>query len=213
MVDDAIDARFILGVDLDGVVADWNAGFKPIAAEFLGVDADSLPPPHSWELTEWGFDKDSLHDVFEVAVAAKRMYRDLPVYPHASEVLHRLSDAGVHIRIVTHRLVLTGAHQATASDTVAWLDDNDIPYWDLCFLGRKSDLSVDLLIDDAPHNIASLRRTGQNVLVMDQLYNRHLGGPRAHGWLEVEQYVMSVLPPDLPRLPLELHLPEETREA
>ncbi len=207
MVDDAVDARFILGVDLDGVVADWNAGFKPIAAEFMGRDIDEMPEANTWELTEWGFDQELLHQAFEVAVGERRMYRNLPTYPHASEVLHRLDDAGVHIRIVTHRLVLTGAHQTTAGDTIAWLDDNEIPYWDLCFLGRKSDLAVDLLIDDAPHNIASLRKAGRNVLVMDQLYNRDLGGPRANGWLDVEKYVMSVIPHDLAKLPLDDFLP------
>ncbi len=201
MVDDANDARFILGVDLDGVVADWNAGFRPIAAEFLGRDEAELLDPNTWELTEWGFDKQTLREVFELAVGERRMYRDLPVYPNASEVLRRLSSEGVHIRIVTHRLILTGAHQTTATDTIAWLEDNGIPYWDLCFLGRKSDLAVDLLIDDAPHNIASLRKAGSNVLVMDQLYNQELGGPRAKGWLEVEEYVRSVLPENLPKLP------------
>ena len=31
--------QFVLGVDLDGVVADFAQGLKPIAAEWLGVGA------------------------------------------------------------------------------------------------------------------------------------------------------------------------------
>ena len=32
------DRRFVLGVDLDGVCADFYGGLKPVAAEWLGVD-------------------------------------------------------------------------------------------------------------------------------------------------------------------------------
>lgn len=35
-------SEFVFGVDLDGVVADFIQGLKPIAAEWLGVSADTL---------------------------------------------------------------------------------------------------------------------------------------------------------------------------
>ena len=43
--------QFVLGVDLDGVVADFYAGLRPIAAEWLGVAADTLPLEVSYGLT------------------------------------------------------------------------------------------------------------------------------------------------------------------
>ena len=49
--------RFVLGVDLDGVCADFYRGLRPIAAEWLGVDAATLPERVSWGLPEWGIDK------------------------------------------------------------------------------------------------------------------------------------------------------------
>ena len=50
------DRSFVFGVDLDGVVADFYGGLRPIAAEWLGVNLDSLPERVSWGLVEWGVD-------------------------------------------------------------------------------------------------------------------------------------------------------------
>jgi hypothetical protein len=53
----------------------------------------------------------------------------------------------------------------------------------------RHDADVDL--DDTSHQIESLRASGQTVLVFDQLYNRHLDGPRAQGWSEVVEHVLA----------------------
>ena len=45
---------FVFGVDLDGTCADFYGGLRPIAAEWLGVDVDSLTTEVSWNLPEWG---------------------------------------------------------------------------------------------------------------------------------------------------------------
>lgn len=193
MADDDLDGHFVLGVDLDGVCADWGSGFRAIAERHLGLDAGHLPPAHTWEMTEWGLEPGQLGELFQIAVDRERIFRHLPMYPRVSEVLTELSHAGVHIRIVTHRLALPGRHAVVVQDTVEWLDEHEIPYWDLCFLGRKSDLELDLLIDDAPHNVESLRAHGRNVLVMDQPYNQHVGGPRVRDWTEVDAYVRALL--------------------
>lgn len=60
------EPEFVLGVDLDGVVADFYAGLRPIAAEWLGVEIDTLPAPVTHGLAEWKVDKapggyDALH--------------------------------------------------------------------------------------------------------------------------------------------------------
>jgi uncharacterized protein (TIGR02246 family) len=52
----ATNRRFVLGVDLDGVCADFYRGLRPIAAEWLGVDVATLPERVSWGLPEWGID-------------------------------------------------------------------------------------------------------------------------------------------------------------
>jgi hypothetical protein len=42
--------QFVLGVDLDGVVADFYAGMRTIAAEWLEVPIESLPTTVSYGL-------------------------------------------------------------------------------------------------------------------------------------------------------------------
>lgn len=198
--EDGHDRPFVLGVDLDGVLADYEAAFRPVVARRRGVDPDTLGAAHSWELSEWGIpDRDAFTGHLRAAIEQDRIFRSMPIMPGAREALRRLSHDGVHIRIVTHRLVLSGLHAIVLHDTAAWLERHRVPYWDLCFLGRKSDLAVDLLVDDAPHNVASLRAKGRDVLVMSWPYNRHLGPPRADSWEQVEAHVRDLLAARTPR--------------
>ena len=76
--------------------------------------------------------------------------------------MRRLAGEHVYIRIVTHRLFVSGQHRMVVSDTARWLDEQHIPYMSLCFAG--------------------LREVGQHAVVFDQPYNRNLDGPRMTGW-------------------------------
>jgi 5'-nucleotidase len=178
----------VLGVDVDNVLADYTGGLRRIVAAERGIEPDLLPDPSRWSAyEEWGFTPETFDALHRRSVVEHRLFRDLEPMPGAADVLRRLSERGVRIRIVTHRLYLSGMHQLAASDTVAWLDAHDIPYWDLCMVARKADVGCDLMIDDAPHNVAALRDIGRRVVVYDWPYNRHLAGPRAGDWAEVEQ--------------------------
>lgn len=182
---------FVLGVDLDGVCAEHTRGFRRIVAERLNVSEDSLTLERGWNFEEWGFSPDEFEEHHRYAVTEGRMFRDLEVIDGAAEALLRLSDAGVWIRVITHRLFVNWGHQIAAGDTVAWLDRAEIPYRDLCFLGAKPEVEADLYIDDAPHNVEALRAAGNEVIVFDQYYNRHLDGLRANDWREAEEIVMQ----------------------
>jgi hypothetical protein len=115
----------------------------------------------------------------------------MPPVVGAAEALWRLSDAGVWIRIITHRLCVNWGHAVAVADTVAWLDDNGIPYRDICFLGAKPEVEADCYVDDAAHNVEALRAAGNEVIVFDQPYNAGVADPRAHGWAEVEELVSA----------------------
>lgn len=180
---------FVLGVDLDGVCADHTEAFRDVVAEALGVDRGSLGEQTSWSFAEWGIDDETFLELHRRAVLERRMFATMPPIEGAAEVLWRLSDAGVWIRIVTHRLYANWGHKVAVADTVQWLDDHGIPYRDLCFLGDKPQVGADVYIDDAPHNVERLREAGQTVIVFDQPYNRHLAGERARTWDEVEEIV------------------------
>ena len=183
---------YILGVDLDGVCGDYTSAFRAVVAEELGVDPTTLPAARSWDFAEWGIrgpeEFDRLH---RAAVLEHRMFRDMPAFPGAAEALWRLSDAGVWIRIITHRLYVNWGHAVAVADTVAWLDDEGIPYRDICFLGAKPEVEATCYVDDASHNVSALRDAGNHVIVFDAPYNQDLDGPRATSWAEVETLVLD----------------------
>ncbi len=58
MADPKQPAEFILGVDLDGVVADHTFRFREIMAELRGVQPETMPLDRSWDFAEWGFEPD-----------------------------------------------------------------------------------------------------------------------------------------------------------
>jgi 5'-nucleotidase len=189
----ANDRQFILGVDLDGVVADHSRRFREIYAELQGIDPETLPLDRSWDFHEWGLDDEQYSHYHRIAVMEHDMFRTMPLIAGAADVLWRLSDAGVWIRIITHRLYVHWGHEKAVGDTAAWLDANRIPYRDLCFLGAKPQVEADVYIDDAPHNIEQLRAAGNTVITFTQPYNRSVeGAPRAESWAEVEAIVTEL---------------------
>lgn len=188
-----VNGQFVLGVDLDGVVADHTRRFRDILADIRGVDPESYPLERSWDFAEWGLAPGEYSDLHRVAVMDYDMLRTMDVIPGAADALWRLSDAGVWIRIITHRLYVNWGHDKAIADTAAWLDIHRIPYRDICFLGAKPEVEADAYIDDAPHNIEQLRDHGNTVIIFEQPYNRTLEGLRAHDWSDVEMIVSELV--------------------
>lgn len=181
--------EFVLGVDLDGVVADYEGGFRAACQAATGFDVSRFPTATSWSFVEsgWPFaDEDEFFAAHRAAVNGG-LFRDLQVLDGASEALWALSDAGVRIRIITHRLVVNFSHATAVSDTVSWLDRNRIPFRDICFVRDKAEVGADLYLDDSPKNVEALRQSGGDgvAAVYDQPYNRHVEGLRVCGWNDV----------------------------
>ena len=187
--------RFVLGVDLDGVCADFYGGLRPIAAEWLGVPLDALPERVSHGLSEWGIDSapggyEALH---RFAVTQRNLFRELKPIARAPVALRSLSNHDVRIRIITNRLFIKHFHKEAVQQTIEWLDHYDIPYWDLCFMRDKAAVGADLYLEDAPENIEQLRADGHPTIVFSNSTNLHLDGPRAESWEEVERQVLDEL--------------------
>jgi len=184
-------APFVLGVDLDGTCADFYSGLRPIAADWLGVDVDTLTTEVSWGLPEWGIANapGGYRKLHQFAVTQRDLFRVLKPMPGAAQVLRRLSADGIRIRIITHRLFIKYFHRVAVEQTIDWLDGHDIPYWDLCFLADKSAVGADLYIEDSPSNVEQLRADGHPTIVFSNSTNRNLAGPRADSWEDVYQLV------------------------
>jgi 5'(3')-deoxyribonucleotidase len=186
------ESSFILGVDLDGVVGDFYGAIRKIAAEWLNKPVESLATDVSFGLAEWGLDESGGYDrLHRFAVTQRNIFRDMEPIKDAPAVLRKLSSLGIRIRIITHRLYLKYSHRASITQTVDWLDNYDIPYWDICFMNDKGAVGAHVYIDDAPENITALRKQGCKTIVFSNSTNRRLPGPRADNWADVENIVME----------------------
>jgi len=184
--------ELVLGVDLDGVCADYEGAFRESVARRLGRDPADMPAQTMMDAySQWGLTFEQYADAHRRAVLEDRIFRDMAPMPGVSESLWELSDAGVWIRIITHRLIFNWAHEVSAADTAHWLDANRIPYRDLCFIGDKPNVGADLYVDDSPTNVVKLRAAGRRAIVFDQPYNRDLPGPRATSWADVVALVRA----------------------
>lgn len=178
----------IFGVDLDGVSSGYIDGLRQniaLARNYTPEEVEKyLPAVNNYNFSDW---KDLGEDfvTFHTDAVDRGLYANLPVIDGASETLWKLSDEGHHIRVITKRFVKNGQHGRVVADTAAWLDTMNIPYRDLAFLGKKSDLHADIYIDDAPSNIAEFQENNKNYIIFDAPYNKDLQGPRAFTWAGV----------------------------
>ena len=199
--------KFVLAVDLDAVTGDYEEAFRQFVAKDAGVDPATMPNQKTWSMVSEGWpirDEDHYVELHQRAVSEGKIFRDMPEIPGASVALWNLSDLGVHIRVVTHRLFANWGHLAAVTDTVAWLDAGPtgtvlptgrrtfIPYRDICFVSDKPQIGANLYVDDAPHNITALREAGCTALIFHQLYNEDMAGLRAHDWNEVTDIVLAM---------------------
>jgi 5'(3')-deoxyribonucleotidase len=182
---------FVLGVDLDGVCADFYTAMRPVVADWLGVADESLIDDFSYGLAEWGV-RDIKHykSIHRHAVTQRRLFLEMRQVPGAGPALRRLSDDGVHVRVITHRLFIPHFHQEAVRQTVEWLDREGIPYWDLCFVKDKVEVGADLYVEDSPDNVEALALMDKPVIVFSNATNRYLDASlRADTWDEVERLV------------------------
>ncbi|NTU93467.1 MAG: 5'-nucleotidase [Chlorobiaceae bacterium] len=188
----AVKSDIVIGVDLDGVCADFYGRMREIAAEWFERPIDDLSAEVSYGLSEWGI-KDHAHydSLHRFAVTQRELFSSMEMIPGARKYLRLLSDEGYRIRIITHRLFIHYFHATAVEQTVNWLDSHGIPYWDLCFMKEKSQVGADIYVEDSPDNIEQLRDKGLFTICFGNSTNRHIVEPRAESWEEVYILVSS----------------------
>ncbi|HAN99494.1 MAG TPA: 5'-nucleotidase [Planctomycetaceae bacterium] len=176
----------VLGVDLDGVCADFYERMRHIAAEWLEKNVDDLPREVSYGLPEWGIaTPEQYSSLHRFAGTQRDLFSSVTMIPGARRVLRQLSTDGYRIRIITHRLVIQYFHELAVKQTISWLDNNGIPYWDLCFMKEKDQVGADIYIEDGPFNVERLRAAGHYAICFSNSTNLHIADPRAASWDEV----------------------------
>ena len=163
---------------------------RKVAAEWFERSIEELTPNVSFGLREWGIKTDDQYmSLHRFAVTQRDLFKASPMIPGARKYLRRMSDEGARIRIITHRLFIHFFHNTAVSQTIDWLDENGIPYWDLCFMKAKEQVGADIYIEDAPDNIERQRRKGLFTICFGNSTNKAVEPPRAENWHDVYDLV------------------------
>src|SRR5438132_9154374 len=95
----------VLGVDLDGVCADFYSKMREIAAEWLERRVEDLPEEVSYGLREWGIESAEQYErLHRFAVTQRKLFATVSMIPGTRKYLRILSNEGARIRIITNRL-------------------------------------------------------------------------------------------------------------
>lgn len=184
--------QFVLGLDLDGCVADFYGRMREIAAEWTGRPEAELSRNVHYGLPEWGLSDGEYERLHRFAVTQRSLFTSMAPIPGAPQAIRRLGSEGVRIRVITHRLFIRHFHQTAVAQTVQWLDAHAVPYWDLCLMRDKELVDANVYIEDSPHNIEHLRAAGKDVITFDNSTNMDVAdepGGRARSWHDAEEMI------------------------
>ncbi len=180
--------RLRLGIDLDGVVADFNGGWM---ARYNREFEAQLTPDlvQKWdglaELTH--FDHMAAFWHWARNDEGPSIFRDLPLMDGAIEALDELA--------VKHEIVIITAKPRWAiHDTFAWLADNKIPTREVHITSKKWQVPCDVYVEDSPAQLAHMvaERAESLVLRFVRAWNRPV--PGAHdieSWPELTALLES----------------------
>lgn len=183
-----------LGIDLDGVVADFNAGWTKLHRDEFGSDV------HPASVTTW----DGLAELAGFADMAlfwewakgnddrPSIFRHLDPYPDAIPMLRRFREEGHRIVIVTTK------PEWAVTDTFRWLADNDMPTTEVHISNRKYEVDCDIYLDDSPWVLRDLleHRPAATVCRFVRPWNRPLDGAvDVESWADFQTVVAEYSPP------------------
>lgn len=189
---------FQIGVDIDGVLADFEAAF----AQYLFVfGAEEDRGRHFVRQSNWDFSDWDLHKPFPEyyqGFVCQGGYRYVPLMTGCIAVLEWIRQQGHQICLITNRGAsgeLTAVeNQQAIKDTAFWLEQFRVPYDSIYFVENKTVVHPDIMIEDSPSNLRMLKDARRELIVFRHPYNdclyktRHgclLFSRAAHTWHDV----------------------------
>jgi 5'(3')-deoxyribonucleotidase len=173
-----------LGIDVDGVLADFNTAFIAYVIKVTGVD---FFPARPFDIPCWnypqyyGYSEKQVTAVWDVVKQDGRFWRTLPTYPNSRLSLNRLIDCGLRgddVYYITNRMGVTPKCQ-----TERWIRMLGYAYPTVLITGDKAGaarvLELDAYIDDKWENCDAVSKTvyrGIRVrtFLLDRPWNREM---------------------------------------
>lgn len=182
--------RLRLGIDMDGVIVDFNAGWIRLYNEEFGDDLrpeDAVMWSSPTALTAfetmgqfWRWARDCSHGA--------SLFRHLDPYPGALDAVDRL--AGDHDIVI-----VTTKPRYAVEDTMAWLADHEVPATEVHIVDDKTTVDCDVYLDDSDDNIVALGHHRRDAVVCRFVrpWNRHHEGTvPVEDWGQFEHVVERV---------------------
>ncbi|MEM8923087.1 MAG: hypothetical protein AAGD35_06265 [Actinomycetota bacterium] len=149
-----------IGIDLDGVVAQFHKGWMGRHATEFGSTLDPSMVMGWNGLHELGGfdDMDAFWHWFRNGDQPS-CFRHLEPYPDAMASIHGLADEGHDIVILTHKF------DWAIADTFSWLGDVGMPSREVHIREDKHAVDCDVYLDDSPFVVPALVQHRPNALV------------------------------------------------
>jgi len=178
-----------LGIDLDGVVANFTLGWM---TRYNAETGASLRPE---EVSTWGAmipltRFQTMGEFWRWAHngPGPSIFRNLPTYPGAVEALQRLSAKNDIV-------IITTKPPWAVPDTEAWIIDVGIPTDEVHYTSEKWRVDCEVYLDDAPHQLEelTLHRPDREVCRYVRPWNAPVRGARdIRDWDEFSALVDQV---------------------
>jgi uncharacterized protein len=143
-----------IAIDIDSTLHHYWDQLREVVRRRHGIDLPYALQT-TWDIT--GLPREDLAQAVLETHSDELVLSAVP-YPGAVETVRAWHEAGHFIHITSHRT--TAAYAATAR----WLEQVGLPYDDLyCSYDKVSrcvEIGIDVLVDDAPANLARARESG-----------------------------------------------------
>lgn len=191
-----------IGIDLDDTLFDFIGGFRRFYAKMRGMGEKYFPDPTNWDFSkEWGMtDQDELHATMRI-FANEGGFQRLAPMSNSLRYMNLLKEDGHTLKIVTSRSdAICSKRYETKRDiqrqTISSLDFYDVEYDELHFVKDKSSVRMDILFDDAPHQLDKVQTVGVHPVCITTSHNTKYQGVKVYDWAAFYQYVRRMATQD-----------------
>ncbi len=177
-----------LGIDCDGVCANWYKGAIQALNQRFELDLDECGEPDHWDWIEENITKKQWNWLWSGGVD-EGLFGDLDLIEGTYGALGRLTQ--------NHRVYLiTKRPQKARADTISWVARN-LPFNFQGIMVEKDKWKVEceIYIDDKPENVEDLKRgrPASYVVLQNRRYNKDFSWPdRVDDWAGFERFVKIV---------------------
>jgi 5'(3')-deoxyribonucleotidase len=162
-----------LGIDLDGVVANFTKGWIDFYNREFGTDL-TVEQAVSWDgvTSITHFPDMGAFWKWSSKLDGRSLFWHLETFPGAVETLHQLDEEGHDI------VILTTKPAFAVDDTYEWIEAKGIPTSEIHILEDKWLVDCDVYLDDGPHVLDELvaHRPDRVVCRFVRPWNRSLPG-------------------------------------